>query len=96
MPASCRSSGYPLRYEKQRSFRGPKPVGELRSLEVPIDIIIPEPNTWREIVAAVSQRPERRIAVQEYGRLNTPLHTALAALGAKVTPVFPLPLGTPR
>jgi uroporphyrinogen-III synthase len=67
--------------------RGPKPVGVLRSLDVPVDILIPEPNTWREIVAAISTRSERRIAVQEYGRLNTPLHTALEALGATVTPV---------
>lgn len=67
--------------------RGPKPVGVLRSLEVPVDIIIPEPNTWREVLAAVAQRTERRIAVQEYGRLNTPLHSALAQLGAQVTPV---------
>src|ERR687885_169984 len=29
--------------------RGPKPVGILRSLNVPVDLIIPEPNTWREI-----------------------------------------------
>jgi uroporphyrinogen-III synthase len=67
--------------------RGPKPVGVLRSLDVREDIMIPEPNTWREIVSAVASRPERRIAVQEYGRLNTPLHTALQELGATVTPV---------
>ena len=51
--------------------RGPKPLGVLRPLGVPVDIVVPEPNTWREIVAAVAERPERRIAVQEYGRLNT-------------------------
>jgi uroporphyrinogen-III synthase len=67
--------------------RGPKPVGVLRSLDVPVDILIPEPNTWKEIVEAVAQRPERRIAVQEYGRPNTEMNDALAALGAKVTPV---------
>ncbi len=67
--------------------RGPKPVGLLRSLGVRVDLIIPEPNTWRELGAAVRNRPERRIAVQEYGRLNTPLHAALAELGARVTPV---------
>jgi uroporphyrinogen-III synthase len=67
--------------------RGPKPVGVLRSLDVPVHLIIPEPNTWRELVEAVANRPERRIAVQEYGRLNTPLHTALRDIGAEVTPV---------
>jgi len=29
---------------------------------------VPEPNTWREILAATETRPERKIAVQEYGR----------------------------
>lgn len=67
--------------------RGPKPVGPLRALGVHVDLIIPEPNTWREIVSAVAERPERKIAVQEYGRLNTPLHTALQELGATVEPI---------
>jgi len=30
--------------------REPKPVGILRALGVPVDVMIPEPNTWREIV----------------------------------------------
>jgi uroporphyrinogen-III synthase len=67
--------------------RGPKPAGVLRSLDVPVDLIVPEPNTWREVLAAVARRTERRIAVQEYGRRNTPLHNALAELGAQVTPI---------
>src|SRR5262249_33960428 len=36
--------------------RGPKPVGVLKSLEVPIHIIIPEPNTWKEIVEIIAPR----------------------------------------
>lgn len=67
--------------------RGPKPVGLLRTLGVPVEVMIPEPNTWREIVEAVASRPERRIAVQEYGRSNLEMNTALEALGATVTPV---------
>ena len=67
--------------------RGPKPVGVLRSMDVPVHLIIPEPNTWRELVEAVRNRPERRIAVQEYGRLNAPLHSALEQLGAQVTAI---------
>ena len=35
---------------------------------------------------AVSLRPERRIAVQEYGRPSTEMNAALEALGATVTP----------
>jgi uroporphyrinogen-III synthase len=67
--------------------RGPKPIPILRSLNVPIAGIVPEPNTWREIVAVVAARPERRIAVQEYGRPNFLLNAALEALGARVEPV---------
>lgn len=67
--------------------RGPKPVAVLRALQVPIHILIPEPNTWREIVAAVAPRAERRIAVQEYGRPNLEMNAALEDLGATVTPV---------
>jgi uroporphyrinogen-III synthase len=67
--------------------RGPKPVPVLRALGVPVTVMIPEPNTWREIVDAVAARRERRIAVQEYGRPNASLHAALEELGARVTPV---------
>jgi uroporphyrinogen-III synthase len=67
--------------------RGPKPVGILRTLGVPVSIIVPEPNTWKEIVSAVSQRPERRIAVQEYGRPNLEMNQALEKLGDTVTPI---------
>jgi len=66
--------------------RGTKPVPILRSLQVPIEILIPEPNTWKEIVAAIAPRPERRIAVQEYGRPNLEMNAALEALGATVSP----------
>jgi uroporphyrinogen-III synthase len=67
--------------------RGPKPVGILRTLGVPVSIIVPEPNTWKEIVDSVAQRPERRIAVQEYGRPNLEMNQALEQLGATVTPI---------
>ncbi len=67
--------------------RGPKPVGILRALGVPIHLIIPEPNTWKEIVDAVAARTERRIAVQEYGRPNLEMNRALEALGAMVSSV---------
>jgi uroporphyrinogen-III synthase len=66
--------------------RGTKPVPILRALQVPIGILIPEPNTWKEIVEALAPRPERRIAVQEYGRPNLEMNAALEALGATVSP----------
>lgn len=67
--------------------RGPKPVPVLRAMEVPVHVIVPEPNTWKEIVDAVASRSERRIAVQEYGRPNLEMMRALEDLGAHVTPV---------
>jgi uroporphyrinogen-III synthase len=66
--------------------RGPKPVPMLRALNVPVAIVVPEPNTWKEIVEAVACRPERRVAVQEYGRPNLEMNAALERLGAQVTP----------
>lgn len=67
--------------------RGPKPVPLLREMQVPVHVIVPEPNTWKEIVQTVAARTERRIAVQEYGRPNLEMNRALENLGASVTPV---------
>jgi uroporphyrinogen-III synthase len=67
--------------------RGPKPLAALREMQVPVTVTVPEPNTWRELLAAIADRPERRIAVQEYGKSNSELLTALHSRGAKVTPV---------
>ena len=67
--------------------RGPKPLPILRELGARAQIVVPEPNTWREIVEAVAARPERRIAVQEYGRPNLEMNAALENLGASVTPI---------
>jgi len=67
--------------------RGPKPAAVLRGLNVPVAIAVPEPNTWRELMAAIRDRPERRIAVQEYGRPNAELLDALRQRGAAVTSV---------
>lgn len=66
--------------------RGPKPLAVLRELGAKADIVVPEPNTWREVVEAVASRSERRIAVQEYGRPNLEMTAVLEALGARVTP----------
>lgn len=66
--------------------RGPKPVPILRELGAKAQIVVPEPNTWKEVVAAIASRPERRIAIQEYGRPNPEMTAALEHLGARVTP----------
>jgi uroporphyrinogen-III synthase len=67
--------------------RGPKPVAALREMNVPVTVTVPEPNTWRELLAATEGRPERRIAVQEYGRSNPELLDGLRRRGAEVTAV---------
>ena len=67
--------------------RGPKPVAALREMGLTPDVVAPEPNTWRELLAALEGRPERRIALQEYGKSNPELIEGLRARGAEVTPV---------
>jgi uroporphyrinogen-III synthase len=73
--------------------RGPKPVAALRQLGLTADVVAPEPNTWRELLAALDARlplAGRRVAVQEYGRTNPQLLDGLRARGAQVAlvPVY--------
>ena len=72
--------------------RGPKSDAVMRELKVPVWAAATEPNTWREVMAAIVQRTgERldglRIAVQEYGVSNAELLDDLRSRGAEVTPV---------
>jgi uroporphyrinogen-III synthase len=67
--------------------RGPKPAAALREMGLEAAIVAPEPNTWREVLAATEGRTGRRIAVQEYGRPNPELIAGLRARGAEVTQV---------
>ncbi len=67
--------------------RSPKPAAALREMNLTPAVVAPEPNTSRELLAALEGRPERRIAIQEYGRPNPELIEALRASGAEVTPV---------
>jgi uroporphyrinogen-III synthase len=67
--------------------RGPKPVAALREMGLTADLVAPEPNTWRELLAALEGSPERRLALQEYGKSNPELIEGLRARGAEVTPV---------
>ena len=67
--------------------RGPKPVAVLQEMGVTARIVVPEPSTWREIVPVLAARPERRIALQEYGRANPEFVAALRALGAEVSAI---------
>lgn len=67
--------------------RGPKPSLVVRELGLPTPVLIPEPNTWREVLAVMEGRPETRIAVQEYGKTNTDLIEGLRSLDKTVTAV---------
>jgi uroporphyrinogen-III synthase len=67
--------------------RGSKPAAVMREWGVPVAVSVPEPNTWREVLAATENRPERRVAIQEYGRSSTELLDGLRARGAEVTTV---------
>jgi uroporphyrinogen-III synthase len=73
--------------------RGPKPVAALREFGVQIDVTVPEPNTWRDILKSLDERTpqfslqEKRVAVQEYGASNPEFLKSLAERGAVVTPV---------
>jgi uroporphyrinogen-III synthase len=69
------------------AVRGPKPMAALREMNVPVAVTAPEPNTWRELVAALQGRTEKHIAVQEYGKSNTELLDVLRDRGAGLTPV---------
>lgn len=67
--------------------RGSKPMAVLREWGIPATVTVPEPNTWREILAAIEGRAERKIVVQEYGRPATELIDGLRQRGADVTTV---------
>ncbi len=73
--------------------RGAKPAKVLRELGVPIAILVPDPNTWREILQEIDENPRgfavkgSRIAVQEYGAPNARFLEELKKRGAEVLPV---------
>jgi len=73
--------------------RGPKPLAVMREIDVPVFLTAPEPNTWRELLAALDERKSElslaglNVAVQEYGASNPDLLAGLESRGAKVTPV---------
>jgi uroporphyrinogen-III synthase len=70
--------------------RGPKPAKVLRRLKIPIDIKVPEPNTWKELLEVLDQTPEtadlagKKVAIQEYGETNERLNEELRKRGAEL------------
>ena len=75
------------------AVRGPKPTAVLRELQIQPWVAAPEPNTWRELLAALDAKTGTarlqglRVAVQEYGAANPDLLDGLEARGARVTRV---------
>lgn len=70
--------------------RGPKPVAALRDLALIPAFTVPEPNTWREVLATVENSTDlggKRIAIQEYGIANREFVAALEKRGASVTTI---------
>jgi len=67
--------------------RGQKPSAAVREIGFVPQVQVPEPNTWREILEAMRERPERRIAVQEYGKSNPALIDGLCDQGRDVSTV---------
>jgi uroporphyrinogen-III synthase len=82
--------------------RGPKPAAALKEMGVPVTLAVPEPNTWRELLAALDGNRQtlalggKRVAVQEYGAPNPELLAGLVERGAKVTPVPVYEWGLPE
>src|SRR3984957_15139732 len=73
--------------------RGPKPIRAMRDLGIEPTIIVPEPNTWSELLSALAAELDlkgKRVAVQEYGASNHELTAGLEARGSRVTivPVY--------
>lgn len=73
--------------------RGPKPTAALRELGVRVSLLVPEPNTWRDLLAILDQNKStfplagRRVVVQEYGVTNPELPAGLEERGAILTAV---------
>lgn len=73
---------------KQTSLvaRGPKPVKVLSDYGLKATIVVPEPNTWREVLTALEDHQLLKgkcVAVQEYGVSNLEFLKALKSKGVK-------------
>ena len=70
--------------------RGPKPSQALREAGITPGLVVGEPSTWREVLAALAGRTEKSLAVIEYGQPDERLLTGLLAQGRAVrrVPVY--------
>lgn len=70
--------------------RGPKAAAAMRRCHVSPKHLVPEPNTWREVLQLIdtsSPVANLQVVVQEYGQPNTGLVAGLEARGAHVVGV---------
>ena len=70
--------------------RGPKPVAAMREFGLTPTVRVPEPNTWRELLATIDAHvpvANQKIGLQEYGKSNPSLIAGLEARGAEVIPI---------
>jgi uroporphyrinogen decarboxylase len=70
--------------------RGPKPLAVLKEFGITPTIIVPEPNTWREILSTLDEQlpvANMVVGLQEYGVTNRSLIAGLEARGATVDSV---------
>jgi uroporphyrinogen decarboxylase len=76
--------------------RGSKSTQVLREHGVPISIVVPEPNTWREVLQELDENPRgftlrgSTVAIQEYGVSNEAFLKELESRGAVIlrVPVY--------
>jgi len=68
--------------------RGPKPSAALKPFGLRPNLTVPEPNTWRELLATLDAAyaiAGQRLYLQEYGTRNESLVNALRERGAALT-----------
>jgi len=74
----------------QTVVRGPKPLSVLKEFGITPTLRVPEPNTWRDILATLDENiplANLVVAIQEYGAPNVSLTAGLEARGATVESV---------
>lgn len=73
------------------AVRGPKPLAVMREWKVDVQVLAPEPNTWRELLGALKEKQAlvagANVALQEYGKPSLDLHQALRDAGTNLTTV---------
>lgn len=77
--------------------RGPKPIAVLKELHVPVDVKVPEPNTWLELLQAIDPvRAGLRVAVQEYWHAEPGIDPGTSGSERYSHPSPGLPVGVAR